>query len=49
EKTSARKMFDIAALKQQYAAAMSSQAPGGEDTRVNEVQDTIDSFKKRFE
>ncbi|MCP3951168.1 MAG: hypothetical protein GY697_02960 [Desulfobacterales bacterium] len=49
EKTIARKMFDIAALKQQYAAAMSSQAPGGEDTRVNEVQDTIDSFKKRFE
>ena len=48
EKAIAREMFDIAALKQQLAGTAGSQVPE-EDTPVNEVQDTIDSFKKRFE
>jgi len=48
EKAIARKMFDIAALKRQFAGTPDSQLPA-DDAPVNEVQDTIDSFKKRFE
>ena len=40
-------MYDITALKQQYSGVDGPQMPEDE-TRVNEVQDTIDSFKKRF-
>ena len=48
EKAITREMFDIAALKKQFAGTPDSQLPA-DDTPVNEVQDTIDSFKKRFE
>ncbi len=47
EKAIAREMFDIAALKKQFEGSVNSQADvGGEE--VNEVQNTIDNFKKRF-
>ncbi len=48
EKTIEREMFDITTLKQQFAGTTRSQVPE-DDTPVNEIQDTIDSFKKRFE
>jgi hypothetical protein len=48
EKDLAREMYDIAALKKQFAITDDSQVPE-DDAPVNEVQDTIDSFKKRFE
>jgi len=47
-KSIAPEMFDIAALKKQFSGTAGSQSPG-DDAGVNEVQDTIDSFKKRFE
>jgi hypothetical protein len=47
EKKIARELYDITALKQQYIEAARSQIPE-ENTQVNEVQDTINSFKKRF-
>lgn len=49
EKDLAREIFDIVALKQQFAEKTGSQVVPEEDTPVNEVQETIDSFKKRFE
>jgi len=48
EQDIAKEVYDIPALQQQFAEAISSQDPGDEP-RGNEVQDTIDSFKKRFE
>ncbi len=44
----AREVFDVTALKKQFVGAASSQMPA-DAPPVNEVQDTIDSFKKRFE
>ena len=44
----AREMYDIAALKQKFAGATGPRV-AGDETPVDEVQDTIDSFKKRFE
>ncbi len=47
EKTIDRALFDISALKKQSEGPVNSQADaGGEE--VNEVQNTIDNFKKRF-
>ena len=46
--TLAAELFDMAALKRQYAETEDSQAPG-EARQANEVQDTINSFRKRFE
>jgi len=43
----ASEVYDITALKQQYIGVAGPQTPE-EEPRVNEVQDTIDSFKKRF-
>jgi hypothetical protein len=47
EKGLAPEMFDIAALKRQFEEPVTLRPP--EESRpVNEVQDTIDSFRKRF-
>ncbi len=48
EQTIGREMFDIATLKQQFVGTKSSQETEDEPS-ANEIQDTIDSFKKRFE
>jgi len=47
EQDIAKEVYDIPVLQQQFAEVISSQDPGDEP-RENEVQDTIDSFKKRF-
>jgi len=47
EQTIEREMFDIATLKQQFTGKSSQTSE--DDPPVNEIQDTIDSFKKRFE
>jgi outer membrane lipoprotein-sorting protein len=48
EKTIAREVFDVVALKKKYARQVDLLDPvDGED--ISEVQKTIDSFKKRFE
>lgn len=48
EKTIAREVFDVVALKKKYVRQADLPGPvDGEDT--SEVQKTIDSFKKRFE
>lgn len=47
QKKMAGELFDFAALKKQYKAVPDT--PGdGADQGIDEVQDTIDNFKKQF-
>jgi len=48
EKMIARELFDVATLKKQFEEPVTPQGPADGDA-ANEVQNTIDSFKKRFE
>jgi len=47
EQAIASEVYNVPVLRQQFAEAISSREPVDEP-RENEVQDTIDSFKKRF-